>query len=299
MISCFIKGHSYELTAIERWLSNHNTSPMTNRSLNDRRFVHNFNLKSAIEEHCTQEKMMVATNRFLTFNICYGQPPIEWRNKPILKIRLSLLGASNVGKTTLAHFLQYGQQAQLIHSKSTATIGPDLFFFYLDQLYEDQYVIIIQLMDIPGMERYESCCDHHFRSCHGALLITDATDMDTIEHAQLYWYKQLKLKGRESVESILICNKIDLLEMNCDQLYRRIFFERANQFANKYRMTLFYTSAIRGDNIHSMFKELILNILHNQSLFREIKEDEETGEVLAFIKPREQNHSSKSCCRLN
>lgn len=272
---------------------------MTNRSLSDRRFVHNFNLKNAIEEYCHQEKMIMAKNCFLPFNICYGSPPIEWRTKPVLKIRVSLLGASNVGKTTLARFLQYGQQAQLIHSKSTATIGPDLFFFYLDQLYENQYVISIQLMDIPGMERYESCCDHHFRSCHGALLITDTTDIDTLEHAQLYWYKQLKLKGRESVESILICNKIDLLESNCDQLYRTIFFERANEFASHHRMPVCYTSAIRGDNIHSMFKELILNILHNSSLFREIKNDEETGEVLAFIKPREEKHSSKSCCRLN
>jgi GTPase SAR1 family protein len=272
---------------------------MTNQYLSDRRFVHNFNLKSAIEEFCKRERMITETNRFLTFNIYYGKPPIEWRNKPVLKIRLSLLGASNVGKTTLAHFLQYGHQAQLIHSKSTATIGPDLFFFYLDQLYENQYVIIIQLMDIPGMERYESCCDHHFRSCHGAFLITDTTDIDTLEHAQLYWYKQLKLKGRESVESILICNKIDLLEMNCDHLYRTIFFERANQFATTHRMPLIYTSAIRGDNIHSMFKELIVNILNNQSLCHEIKDDAEMGEALAFIKPREQNHSSKSCCRLN
>ena len=291
-----LQGHSYELYAIDRWLSDHNTSPMTNSPLTDRRFVHNFNLRSAIEEYCNQERLLASTNRFLTFNIRYGRPPQEWQNKPTLKIHLSLLGASNVGKTTLAHYLQYGHRANLIYSKSTATVGPDLFFFYLDQLYENQYVITIQLMDIPGMERYESCCDNHFRSCHGAFLVADTTDIDTLEHVQLYWYKQLKLKGQESVESILICNKMDLLELNCDEYYRRTFFERANQFATSNQMKIFYTSAIRGDNIHVMFKELILNILHNSVLLRQLKENDGSGETLAFIKPREKNLSSNKCC---
>ena len=72
---------------------------------------------------------------------------------------------------------------------------PGLIFKILDQLYENKYVIIIQLADIPGMERYESCCDNHFRNCHGALLLSDSTDIDSLERTELYWYKQLQTKG--------------------------------------------------------------------------------------------------------
>ncbi|CAF1509714.1 unnamed protein product [Adineta steineri] len=263
-------GRSYELYAIERWLRDNNSSPMTNKPLTDRRYIPNFNLKNAIEEFCAQQELVSATNRFLSFNIHYGRIPTEWEEKPMLKIRISLLGGSNVGKTTLARYLQYGEKANFVHLRSTSTIGPDLIFFYLDQLYEDRYVIIIQLTDIPGMERYESCCDNHFRSCHGALLITDSTDIDTLERIELYWYEQLHTKGKEHVETTLVCNKIDLFEENCDDTYRSIYLERAEHFSSSHSMTICHVSALRGDNIQVMFKQLILRILQNKTLLKQI-----------------------------
>jgi small GTP-binding protein len=245
---------------------------MTNKPLRDRRFVHNFNLKSAIEEYSAQQETLSLANTFLSFNIRSGRTPSEWNNKTTLKIRLSLLGGSNVGKTTLARCLQYGIQSSFVHLHTSATVGPDLAFFYLDQLYENNYVIIIQLADIPGMERYESCCDNHFRNCHGALLLSDSTDIDSLERTELYWYKQLQTKGKDHVEAILVCNKIDLLETNCDAQYRRIFFQRAEHFASSHNMPIYHVSALRGDNIQAMFKQLILRILQNDSLLQQIKE---------------------------
>ncbi|CAF0752211.1 unnamed protein product [Rotaria sordida] len=266
-------GHSYELYALQRWLRDHNSSPMTNKPLRDRRFVHNFNLKNAIEEHCAQQETLAFANRFLSFNIRSGRIPSEWNDKPTLKIRLSLLGGSNVGKTTLARCLQYGVQSSFVHLNTSATVGPDLIFCYLDQLYENKYVIIIQLADIPGMERYESCCDNHFRNCHGALLLSDSTDIDSLERTELYWYKQLQTKGKDDVEAILVCNKIDLFETNCDVHYRRIFYQRSEHFASSHNMPIYHISALRGDNIQAMFKQLILRILQNESLLQQIKEN--------------------------
>lgn len=258
--------------ALQRWLRDHNSSPMTNKPLRDRRFVHNFNLKSAIEEYCAQQETLSSTNRFLSFNIRSGHTPSDWNDKPTLKIRLSLLGGSNVGKTTLARCLQYGVQSSFVHLHTSATVGPDLVFFYLDQLYENRYVVIIQLADIPGMERYESCCDNHFRNCHGALLLSDSTDIDSLERTELYWYKQLQTKGKDHVEAILVCNKIDIFETQCDVQYRRIFFQRAEHFASTHHMPIYHISALRGDNIQAMFKQLILRILQNDSLLEQIKE---------------------------
>ncbi|CAM4970574.1 unnamed protein product [Rotaria socialis] len=231
-------GHSYEFDAIERWLTDNNTSPMTNKTLNDRRFVNNFNLKSAIEEYCAQQNTILSSNQFLTFNIRYSRMPNTWKNKPTLNIRLSLLGSSNA-----------------------VTVAADISFFYLDQLYEDKYVVIIQLSDIPGMERYESCCDNHFRHCHGALIVTDSTDIDTLQRAELYWYKQLQLKGQDHVESMLVCNK-----------------KRAENFASLHQMPIHHVSALQGDNISSIFKQLILRILQNELLLDQIKESSSLDE---------------------
>lgn len=291
---------------------------MTNKTLRDRRFVHNFNLKSAIEEFCAQQETLSYANKFLSFNIRSGRTPSEWNNKPTLKVRLSLLGGSNVGKTTLARCLQYGIQSSFVHLNTSATVGPDLIFFYLDQLYENKYVIIIQLADIPGMERYESCCDNHFRHCHGAFLLADSTDIDSLERTELYWYKQLQTKGKDHVEAVLVCNKVDLFEMNCDEHYRRIFFQRAEHFASSHNMPTYHVSALRGDNVQAMFKQLILRILQNDSLFEQIKETsniyEQTSNqkdsirrmssVQVSIQPASsdedisERNSSGACCKL-
>ena len=265
---------------------------MTNKPLRDRRFVHNFNLKSAIEEYTDQQETLLASNRFLSFNIRSGRTPAEWNTKSTLKIRLSLLGGSNVGKTTLARCLQYGSQSSFVHLNTSATVGPDLVFFYADQLYENKYVILIQLADIPGMERYESCCDNHFRHCHGALLLSDSTDIDSLERTELYWYKQLQSKGKDHVEASLVCNKIDLFENNCDDHYRRIFFQRAEHLASSHRIPIYYISALRGDNIQGMFKQLILRILQNDSLMQQIKESSVIYEQNSTLKESVRRASS-------
>jgi len=161
----------------------------------------------------------------------------------------------------------------ILHITTSATVGPDLIFLYLDQLFEREYVVVVQLADIPGMERYESCCDNHFRNCHGALLICDSTDIDTLERTELYWYKQLQTKGNDNVEAVLVCNKIDLLETNCDENYRRIFFERAEYFVSIHNMSIFYISALHGDNTQATFKQLLLRILQNPSVVQELKEN--------------------------
>lgn len=305
-------GHSYELYALQRWLRDHNSSPMTNKPLRDRRFVHNFNLKNAIEEYCERERTLSASNRFLSFKIRSERVPSEWNSKPILKIRVSLLGGSNVGKTTLARYLQYGNQSAFVHLNTSATIGPDLVFLHLDQLFENKYVVVIQLADIPGMERYESCCDNHFRHCHGAILISDSTDIDSLERIELYWYKQLQNKGRDSVEACLVSNKIDLFHSHCDEDYRRIYFERAEHFATIHRIPIHYISALHGDNIQSMFKQLILRILQNPSLMNTIKDTIhdpeqnqlstihvtiETPPTTSVDEEHQQRNSSGTCCR--
>ena len=281
---------------------------MTNAPLNDRRFVHNLNLKNAIEEYCLQQETCHASNRFLTFTICYGRPPSAWRDKPRLKICLSLLGGSNVGKTTLTRFLQHGAQASFVHCQSAATIGPDLIFFYLNQLYDDTHVVIIQLSDIPGMERFESCCDSHFRNCHGALFVADSTLVDSLERIEHYWHPQLHLKGRDHVETLLVCNKIDLWETNADDTSRRVFLKRAAQFASSYNISVHHISALRGDNIQTTFKELIIRILNNASLMQSIKDNEFMNEPSPPVKESSiyvsmqqpasrQRHRSKHCCK--
>jgi small GTP-binding protein len=265
------QGHSYEQAALDRWLTNHNTSPLTNKELENRQFVLNRNLKSAIEAFHQQHNQYASTLNFRSFTLRAGRPQnIQWKHYPKLKVIISLLGPSNVGKSTLAQNDDYGQPTS---NRKTVTLATDIRFFYLDRLFEDKFVVIVQLYDCPGDDRFESVSDRHFRNCHGAILMADTTDLESFKRLEQYWYRRLREKSSfDDVETVLACNKIDLLKDNCDLSYRNTFFRRADAFISSHQMPVFNISALHGENIQAMFQRLILNILHNEALMTHIKE---------------------------
>jgi len=44
-------GHTYERSAIEEWFTDHNTSPMTGKSVNDKTLIEDFNMKSIVTKY--------------------------------------------------------------------------------------------------------------------------------------------------------------------------------------------------------------------------------------------------------
>ncbi|CAF4299550.1 unnamed protein product [Rotaria sp. Silwood2] len=306
LIFSYFKGHSYEKSALECWLKKHNTSPLTNNQLKSQTFVINYNLKSIIEEFRRQQSEMRSISNFRCFTLHRGRPHNDqWKNNPKLKIIISLLGPSNVGKSCLASNVEYGQpQTNRIHKITLAT---DIFFFYLDSLFEDKYVIILQLNDCPGSDQFEAVSDRHFRQCHGAIFMADTTDINTFERLENYWYKSLREKSSfDSVECVLACNKTDLLEKDYDSSYRDNFFKRADTFASHYQMSIFNISACRGDNVQTMFQHLILCILQNQSLLQNLKENQINSKeqttsrktkITVTTSPQSSTqHKKSSCC---
>ncbi len=241
-------------------------------------FVTNYNLKSTIEEFCRLRNETKSEVSIRSFTICRGRPRNnEWKNYPKLQIIISLLGPSNVGKSCLAMNIEYNQSKQ--NYQQSATIGLDVYFFYLDQLFNDEYVVIVQINDCPGDDRFEAVSDRHFRNCHGAVLMVDVTDIAKFERLQDYWYKRLREKSSfDNIEAVLACNKIDLLETNYDSSYRKQFFERADRFASDYQIPMFNISALRGDNVQAMFHHLISSILQNPLLVKDLKENQKKNE---------------------
>jgi GTPase SAR1 family protein len=239
--------------------------------LNNSTFVINYNLKSTIEEFRRSQNVIDLKSNFRSFTLRRGRPQNnDWENKPKLRIIISLLGATSVGKSYLAANAEYGLPLQ--DNKMRVTLALDVSFFYLDQLFEGEYVVIVQINDCPGNDRFESVSDRHFRNCHGAVLMIDTTSMDTFERLEGYWYKRLREKTSfDSVETVLACNKIDLLE-NYDSSYREQLFKQADTFAAQYQMPICNISALRGDNVQAMFHQLISSILENPILLKHLKE---------------------------
>lgn len=297
------QGHTYEKDELDRWLQTHNTSPMTGQTLNTKQYVINYNVKSMIDEYLRSETRPAAT-----FTLHRGRPHRDdWKNLPQMKIIISLLGPTSVGKSCLTRNVDLSQPPS--SPRSTVTLATDIAFFYLDVLLDDQYVVIVQLNDCPGNERYESVSTHHFRNCHGAVLMADTTDINTFDRLENYWYQSLRDKCTfEQVESVLACNKIDLLEQeHFTAEYRDEFFQKAHDFAARYQIPIFNISATRGDNIALMFHQLISNILNNTHLIQHLKDRAEVpsanktkatrpSSTVVLSNPRRKKSTKKCAC---
>ncbi|UJR20185.1 hypothetical protein I4U23_023317 [Adineta vaga] len=259
-------GYSYEESVLKSWLENHNTSPMTNNILKNKTYTPNRALKSLIYEFNSHQRIssQILSREFLTFNICSEWFDQNWKQKPRIKIILSPLGSMAVGKTILCQCLRYGHWPENM-IKPPFTLGKDMIFYYLDKLFREEYPVVIQVNDLPGQERFEAVTNLYFRQCHGAFLVTDTTDLESLERLEQYWYPKLKELCMNHVQTVLVCTKSDLFEKQSSE-YREMYLQRIEHFATTHQIPLIHVSAYRGDNVTYLFKKLIIQILENDAL---------------------------------
>jgi GTPase SAR1 family protein len=205
---------------------------------------------------------------FFTFSIRTGKHlQRDWIQRPTIKIILSLLGASGVGKTCLALCLRHGRLPENLRHTSSSC-GIESHFYYLDRLFQNNYVVDIHLKDPPGQDKYEAVTNDIFRLCHGALLLADTTKIDTLERLEQYWYTKLENMALNNVQSVLVCTKIDLFEKK-NQEYRQSFLQRAENFASLHQIPMIQVSAYRN-NVEHIFKQLIVRILGDETITNDL-----------------------------
>lgn len=238
---------------------------MTNIRLTNRNYTPNRALKSLIEDFRQQKTSETIIDEFRTFRIVPGKcNRVDWQKRATIRIVISLLGASGVGKTVLSQCLQY-QRLPENCKHPPMTVGIDMQFYHLDQLFQNEYLVTIQLNDPPGQDRFEAATNHFFRQCHGVLLLADTSNISTLDRLEKYWHSKLEKLAMDHVQTMLVCTKMDLLEKESNE-YREIFFQQAERFATTHQIPMFQVSAYRGDNVEHIFKQLIIRILSEKNL---------------------------------
>ena len=118
--------------------------------------------------------------------------------------KLVLIGDSGVGKTNiLARFIE-----NKFNLESKATVGVE----FGTKIFElNNTKIKTQIWDTAGQERYKSITGAYYKGAKGALLVFDLTRKETFDSIDR-WVPDLRSKGDEKVEIILIGNKCDLKE---------------------------------------------------------------------------------------
>ena len=147
-----------------------------------------------------------------------------------------------------------------------------------------------QIWDTAGQEKYKSITSHHYRKAVGALLVYDICRRNTFENC-IKWYNELRKFTERSCIVCLVGNKIDILENNENK--REVEFDEAKDFAKKYNMLFFETSAKNNYNVDNCFEELLQQIYNEK---RKSGNDQLLDSIIIKKANFKKNNDDSICC---
>ena len=153
-----------------------------------------------------------------------------------MKVKIVLYGKEGTGKTAMAMRFAYGKFYPELHS----TIGAS---FNSKRVEVDGKILMLQLWDTAGSERFNSIMPVYLRSAKIVLICFDVPVIEEIE-ARI---KKIHSTVGDTVKIFLVVTKTDISTTN------RISYEDVQEYAAMNKYPLFYTSALNGLGIDELF----------------------------------------------
>ena len=167
-------------------------------------------------------------------------------------IPISILGASNVGKTSIIQ--QYTNQ--YYNTNTLSTIRYEFKFKNIKiKIDNEEKNLKLKIWDTSGQEIYFEQALISLKTSLGCLVIYDITDKKSFEIVDKWIESIYNLKDYKKFPVILIGNKSDLKDE------REVSYKEGENFAKKYNIKFFECSAKEGINVKEAFQCLIDNII--------------------------------------
>ncbi len=176
------------------------------------------------------------------------------------KFKVILLGAANVGKTSLMHrFVN-----EIFQKDYAATIGAQ---FLTKSVNLNGHETQLNIWDIAGQKGFRDLRTTFYRGANGGFLVFDLTREETFKELN-EWYEEMVPVLPNDLPIIIIGNKLDLVKKKG----REIQPKDAENFANNKNSIYLETSAKNGNNVEKAFLDLARFIASKEGLITLAKE---------------------------
>ena len=199
-------------------------------------------------------------------------------DKDEIAIKVTLIGESSVGKTSIINRYAKGNFSQELES----TLGAN---YSQKKMVRHGKKIRLDLWDTAGQEKYRAIGRHFYKESYIVCLVYDISNKDSFEKLKSVWYPDLQQFGEKLRIVAVVGNKID------KYLEEEVKDEDAKAFAEEIKAINKRTSAMEGTNIEDLFISLVDKYL-----------TEISGMIIEGdkIKIKKENHNDKnkkkSCC---
>lgn len=198
--------------------------------------------------------------------------------------KIIIVGDSSVGKTSLMRNYIRGVPAQ----NERETIGIDMG---VKEVIHNGELIKLQFWDTAGQDRYRTITSVYYRGSHGCVIVFDLSNLTTLQHV-ITWAKDMKTHVFSTIPVILVGNKSDLgVEVNRLEL-ERIMNELSH---NKIDIiTYIETSAVSGQNVESVFTNLV-RVIYNGIMEKYKRETDEEVKKIEIVGTKNKTTTSCTC----
>jgi len=157
--------------------------------------------------------------------------------------KVVILGDGGVGKTSLLNrFVE-----KTFDKDYKSTIGTNIM--RIDYKLMEKVTVAFALWDLAGQEYFKKVRQLYLAGSQAALFVYDVTRPDTLYNLK-NWQNELKTVAGNDIKSLLVGNKIDLIED------RKVSFEEGKKVAEDLGLSYLETSAKTGDNVNRAFGSL-------------------------------------------
>ncbi|GAB4312758.1 MAG: Rab family GTPase [Promethearchaeota archaeon] len=156
----------------------------------------------------------------------------------LYKFKLIVVGDAAVGKTSLIRHFCEG----FFKDTYRSTIGVS---FLKKELSLGEDDVVLQVWDVGGQDLFQAVRPTYYRGAHGALILFDVTNAQTLSHVYT-WHLDLT-KTLPDLPILMVGNKIDL---PYDEEKVRT---QTKTMAEKLGLEYYFTSAKEGTNMNEIF----------------------------------------------
>jgi len=154
-------------------------------------------------------------------------------------LKYLIIGASCSGKTQIFERYTEGKFDNISHITHP-------FDFYGKNVIINDKIYRIQIWDTSGREELQSIIKGYYKRSTCILIVYDITQRETFNNLESF-IKNCEEYAHKTTYIVLVGNKADLEES------REVSFEEGKEFANKYGIEFYETSAKNGQNINEIF----------------------------------------------
>ena len=185
------------------------------------------------------------------------------QDKTVFQFKLILLGDVAVGKSSVIR--RFIEDDFTLEYNCTVGVEFRIKTIVLDELTS----VDLKIWDTCGEEKFRAITRQYYRDSDGVLLIFDLTNKRSFEKLD-FWLEDLSNSCSGEPIVILIGNKNDLKDS------REVNKEEALKFAKLKGLPYFETSALTGENVEEIFKEI------SNKLIKRAKERKSDREEVNF-----------------